>query len=682
MNKTFIIGIIVICFVLSFVSANEEVVEESTELITLQVGDITVTGEDVQLGSADTIKFVHEESHENPIEITTFDEEGEEIKVIIQKIEGDVDSEGYIRGSSFFGVANISYEKGEYYEFYNLNYQSGDPIEFSFDLIYNELEIKSGEFEYGGKLISSGEPMLIIGNRVYPEGSVIVDGYGTFDGDLVIEENGILLSPRQGEEAEFNDKDNEGTLTLSKGDIFIGGDGFDPGNYEGAFYYYENYDEFQLTSVEGTSVQYKASSANTILDTRTDEDLFQITMDGEGSLYAQNREETGKTPFVKVMGEDFELENGYYNLDESGIINIDERYGQASNISNLGSLLGQNSVPMYIEGDNQGFTFASTNSMKVSDSEGETIATYYDLGMPINDDFNDNYVRSMDDLRIEWPDIAFAEAISYESKEPSPATVQALHHWLSEEDNLAAELIYVTPYPNQDMALEFEGYKTIKFSDTLYNLDPYDTDYSRLTSEGELYEFAKDREFYGHPMRTLEHENGHLIVNALNDESDGALMTEYNRIISEAVDDMLEDPRMEGIIDVALDKGIIRNIEEARNLNTNEFYKDLMILSDPESLEAAAELERMTEHYGLPSMYSLYNYGTGRNPSYDELSTTYLEEPIEQKTERVHSDNPYVSSRYEELTQLAYDTGQITSDECLQIMGETCRMGVIWSIAE
>jgi len=96
---------------------------------------------------------------------------------------------------------------------------------------------------------------------------------------------------------------------------------------------------------------------------------------------------------------------------------------------------------------------------------------------------------------------------------------------------------------------------------------------------------------------------------------------------------------------------------------------------------------------GLPANYALRKYSTGvddylanlfggyqKSGSYNELSSTFMEEPLDTRKAEANSENPNIQNEYRKLTQLAFDSGKMNQQECNEIMGEKCEECVIYKL--
>jgi hypothetical protein len=80
--------------------------------------------------------------------------------------------------------------------------------------------------------------------------------------------------------------------------------------------------------------------------------------------------------------------------------------------------------------------------------------------------------------------------------------------------------------------------------------------------------------------------------------------------------------------------------------------------------KAAGDILKISS--GIPYVYAFQNSGFG----YRELSSTYSEQPIEQRQLLVQSGNNMISDLYKKLTQIAFDSGKMKVDEFVAIMGQ------------
>jgi hypothetical protein len=83
----------------------------------------------------------------------------------------------------------------------------------------------------------------------------------------------------------------------------------------------------------------------------------------------------------------------------------------------------------------------------------------------------------------------------------------------------------------------------------------------------------------------------------------------------------------------------------------------------------------LRESSGMPFHYSLKNYAKAykevSTASYLEVSTTYMEQPLEVKKQRLNSANPNIQSTYTKLTQLAFDGNKMSVEDYKYLMPES-----------
>ena len=93
----------------------------------------------------------------------------------------------------------------------------------------------------------------------------------------------------------------------------------------------------------------------------------------------------------------------------------------------------------------------------------------------------------------------------------------------------------------------------------------------------------------------------------------------------------------------------------------------------PDTSVYSKELEKLVRSYSGLYVYSFYDYNHHlydvKESRYEELPTTYLEQPIDIRRSLVNSENALTKEVYKKLTQLAFDSGQIKVDEYKAIMG-------------
>jgi hypothetical protein len=76
--------------------------------------------------------------------------------------------------------------------------------------------------------------------------------------------------------------------------------------------------------------------------------------------------------------------------------------------------------------------------------------------------------------------------------------------------------------------------------------------------------------------------------------------------------------------------------------------------------------EYISQKVGMPAVYSFKETPLG----YIELSTTYKEESIFERRQKIQKGTSEQQKIYSQLTQLAFDSGKMSVEEFKQLMGE------------
>jgi len=110
---------------------------------------------------------------------------------------------------------------------------------------------------------------------------------------------------------------------------------------------------------------------------------------------------------------------------------------------------------------------------------------------------------------------------------------------------------------------------------------------------------------------------------------------------------------------------LLDNIENKREINPMELKVVLLGLGeyDKKFYDMYKDLsDHVTKTSGLPAVYAF-------NPGNHELSSTYREESIEERKQKLHDGTPAEKEVYYQMTQLCFDSGKCPSKEYKQLMG-------------
>jgi hypothetical protein len=98
----------------------------------------------------------------------------------------------------------------------------------------------------------------------------------------------------------------------------------------------------------------------------------------------------------------------------------------------------------------------------------------------------------------------------------------------------------------------------------------------------------------------------------------------------------------------------------------NKYVEALDSLPEEQKKQAESILKVLT---GVPYAYAFKDYGQFGGALYMELSSTYMEQPIEKRISLVQSGNKVISEMYKKLTQIAFDSGKMSVEDFKAIMG-------------
>lgn len=653
---------VIALFLISIVVAQE---------LSLEVGDYIITGEDVDEGVAGEVRFDDFDIGDISVEITS---SSEEFIILLEGVRGTLDEDGIVHGVAELDGAYISIQLDPSTAPRVREFE--ESVAFTYDIRDDELTIIKGGVHIGDERIEAEKDseFSIIGREVFLDGQGAIESIGSVDmqGYFVPRSDGILFSGK-GEVDSATDE------LFFNGDVLYANDAFNEKIYDGA--YFQLGDSFlKMKSVEGTELGYRPLAGNDVLDKRHDYERFYLHLTNGGEVAITNREDSLKTPLVDVLdGTGVKVVNGWYTDDERTLFIDPPTIETAFDLSGAITTLP---LVVYFP-DNVDAIFSSANGYVLLDNEKE-VARYNDIGAPITDDFSDNDVRTIEELEKVWPTFEFKiEQTGQVTYTPSSATIAVTDQWLQDHSSTTPMKTLVFS-DKKNTARADPSSRRIYFPDVLYEI-----------TQGEeelLAKYGTDRELAGKPYDLLTHENTHLIVTPQR-----SLVEKYNQIATRALENLARDElsvNLNSEIYTYIDSGDTGEFLEDAGTDALQWYDrrgDISYLSDayidicfPNSKidsamrQCQVQFEQLAGKYGLPAGYALRNYGTRKNNRFDEMPTTWIEEPLMQRWYRANLGNEFQREVYTQLAQLAYDSDQISDVECKIILIHDCEKGVLW----
>ncbi|MEK6913191.1 MAG: hypothetical protein AABW47_00785 [Nanoarchaeota archaeon] len=133
---------------------------------------------------------------------------------------------------------------------------------------------------------------------------------------------------------------------------------------------------------------------------------------------------------------------------------------------------------------------------------------------------------------------------------------------------------------------------------------------------------------------------------------------------------------MKALRDLNYNNGVILQNNGGFDLTTRKYFETALsnlgtsLSINPDLHDQSNNFDRIIQlSTGFPAEYSLFNENKNSEDNYLEISSTYREQPIEQRKLLVQSSNKLISETYKKLTQLAFDSGKMKVDEFVTIMG-------------
>jgi len=166
--------------------------------------------------------------------------------------------------------------------------------------------------------------------------------------------------------------------------------------------------------------------------------------------------------------------------------------------------------------------------------------------------------------------------------------------------------------------------------------------------------------------------------------SEKMLIASYDQIILERKDILIENEEFKKTLQkfIKLINDNKEDLDEESRKNLNYFFE----LEDKEKIGAlfyssvytlSNQIPELKKEYinlinqidkkgGLPSAYALLRTSFG---TYDELSSTYIEEDLKERYSKLNFGTPAQKEVYTKLTQLAFDSGKMPQKEYTYLMG-------------
>jgi hypothetical protein len=609
--------------------------------------------------------------------------EGGYLKVKVKDDEGKIQelnyeniAEGYLKLNESTGLVeeaeivtsgDSTYKFGEYE---SLSVKEGTHI------LYQDGKItvsgKENNFMYGNLNISSFEESVnLFGDKIICAecsiNEIKLKGLGK-------ETRGILEQTDKGYLIKYGEatyKQNLLTVDTKNEEVLIADLNADLSDYQGSWLK-QTSENLEIKSSESGSINLEILEEHDIFNTDAKDKLNIKLTKGDG-LNIEKRADEGLIPKVIYAsstneGASTEIENdhlkfsfkdGEFYMSPPKSVTRDDLFGKYQSVAlELESDSAKEASKIRVNSYNQFIMLGKDNNELVSYNK-------YDL--PVSSKIKDNELQTIEQLREKYPEMLFTTP--------------------SEKETMPPYMFYLTDIyiqENPEALDEMKGWHydlgtsaSVVYFNTFIGLEIVQTD-----SPNNFEEIRK----FTSPLQVFVHEHEHIKDNIIireenkiiNSKQD-SLQKKYdelgencaNRLSQSKTKTLLKD-FFKNINDDKITPTILKSLEEKKDYSEELMTAYSYLVKTPDLKSKSNDFDRIIQlSTGLPSGYSLDYF-----LNYREISTTYREQPIEQRKLLVQSGNKLISETYTKLTQLAFDSGKMKTDEFVAIMGNGfCKKG-------
>ncbi len=497
-----------------------------------------------------------------------------------------------------------------------------------------------------------------------------------------------------------------------KGDvsIYYGVENFQPDQHKSESYFFTDKDKLIIKAVSDESVEFGIRENHQIFKTDSKDNL-KIKVSNGDRIDVESRNEQNKIPFLKHYSSDngesimendrltFKLAKGTFGITTPDDYDPDFYKKKSQSVA---VQVGSDSIDEEIR-------ISSADQFAVLQDNSKETVVFNKFGLPISDSIEENSLQTIEDLKKRYPDKKFGinrlpyigAQEDYTEESASPLAVQLADHFLrnNKKTNLFTEIEFTdapqskaipngmiigepTIYPYLQPEIRERAFRNVMPLDILVHESTHTEDISIFDEEtkqysGSVLETERLQNFYN--------SVGEDAMQKLRADSQFKQVIESLRnklAISDSTDDILNDPlKFATFVRGSLTSGLGGKSASLGDfdLMENDFQRVTKLPSVHALNPAAKNFRVFIENSNLAA--TLANTKPDNSQiQYLEISALYGEQSVETRKARANSADKELSDLYRKLTQLAFDSGKITQQDCSTITGSSCQKCVLYKL--